>query len=66
MTTAGDNWLYTRGLESGLNLDSALARNIKKKARNAFYVDTDRVMVERIAAAPSCRLGYSTAPVPQI
>ena len=37
----GDNWLYARGLKSGLNLDSALARDIKKKARDAFYVDTD-------------------------
>jgi hypothetical protein len=37
----GDNWLYARGLKSGLSLDSALARDIKKKERDAFYVDTD-------------------------
>ena len=37
----GDNWLYARGLKSGLSLDSPLARNIKKKIRDALYVDTD-------------------------
>ena len=37
----GDNWLYARGLKSGLGMDSALARGIKKKARDALYVDTD-------------------------
>ena len=37
----GDNWLYARGLKSGLSLDSALARDIKKKTRDALYVDTD-------------------------
>ena len=37
----GDNWLYARGLKSGLSMDSALARGIKKKARDALYVDTD-------------------------
>jgi hypothetical protein len=37
----GDNWLYARGLKSGLSMDSAVARNIKAKVRNALYVDTD-------------------------
>jgi hypothetical protein len=37
----GDNWLYARGLKSGLSMDSALARDIKKKVRDALYVDTD-------------------------
>ena len=37
----GDNWLYARGLESGLGMASALARDIKKKVRDALYVDTD-------------------------
>jgi hypothetical protein len=37
----GDNWLYSRGLKSGLSLDSALARGIKKKVGDALYVDTD-------------------------
>ena len=37
----GDNWLSARGLTSGLSMDSALARDIKKKVRDALYVDTD-------------------------
>jgi len=37
----GDNWLYARGLKSGLSLDSAVARDIKQKIRDALYVDTD-------------------------
>jgi hypothetical protein len=37
----GDNWLYDRGLKSGLSMDSVLARDIKKKVRDALYVDTD-------------------------
>ncbi len=37
----GDNWLYARGLKLGLSSDSALARDIKKKVRDALYVDTD-------------------------
>jgi hypothetical protein len=37
----GDNWLYARGLPSGLGLDSALARAIKNNMRDALYVDTD-------------------------
>ncbi|MGO9398508.1 MAG: M14 family metallopeptidase [Xanthobacteraceae bacterium] len=37
----GDNWLYARGLKSGLSMDSALARDIKTKVRDALYVDTD-------------------------
>ncbi len=37
----GDNWLYARGITSGLSLDSALARDIKAKVRDALYVDTD-------------------------
>ena len=37
----GDNWLYARGIKSGLRLDSALARGIKAKVRDALYVDTD-------------------------
>ncbi len=37
----GDNWLYARGLKSGLSVNSAVARAIKKKARDALYVDTD-------------------------
>jgi hypothetical protein len=37
----GDNWLHARGLKSGLNMASALARDIKKKIRDALYVDTD-------------------------
>ena len=37
----GDNWLYARGLKSGLSMDFALARGIKQKARDALYVDTD-------------------------
>jgi hypothetical protein len=37
----GDNWLYARGLKSGLSLDSALARDIKKKMRDALTIDTD-------------------------
>jgi Protein of unknown function (DUF2817) len=37
----GDNWLYARGLKSELSMDSALARDIKKKVRDALYVDTD-------------------------
>jgi Protein of unknown function (DUF2817) len=36
-----DNWLYARGLKLGLSLDSALAREIKKKMRDALYIDTD-------------------------
>jgi hypothetical protein len=37
----GDNWLYARGLKSGLSLDSALARDIKTKMRDALTIDTD-------------------------
>jgi len=37
----GDNWLYARGLGSGLGMDSGLARAIKAKMRDALYVDTD-------------------------
>ena len=37
----GDNWLYARGVKLGLCMDSALARAIKKKIHDAFYVDTD-------------------------
>jgi hypothetical protein len=37
----GDNWLYARGLPSGLTLASPLAKEIKKNIRNALYVDTD-------------------------
>ncbi len=37
----GDNWLYARGLKSGLGMDSGLARAIKKKISDALYVDTD-------------------------
>lgn len=37
----GDNWLYVRGLKLGVSMDSALTRNIKKKIRDALYVDTD-------------------------
>ena len=37
----GDNWLYARGLPSGLAMDSRLARDIKTKIRDALTVDTD-------------------------
>ncbi len=37
----GDNWLYARGLPSGLSLQSALARDIKAKIRDALTVDAD-------------------------
>jgi Protein of unknown function (DUF2817) len=37
----GDNWLYARGLKSGLSIDSALARDIKAKVRDALTIDTD-------------------------
>jgi Protein of unknown function (DUF2817) len=37
----GDNWLYARDLNSGVNMDSPFAREIKKKVRDALYVDTD-------------------------
>jgi len=37
----GDNWLYARGLKSGLSMDSPLARDIKAKVREALTVDTD-------------------------
>ena len=37
----GDNWLYARGLQSGLGPVLALARAIKKNMRDALYVDTD-------------------------
>jgi hypothetical protein len=37
----GGNWLYARGLRSGLSMDSALARDIKAKLRDALTTDTD-------------------------
>ncbi|HKN29625.1 MAG TPA: M14 family metallopeptidase [Roseiarcus sp.] len=37
----GDNWLYARGLKAGLAIDSALARDIKTKIRDALFVDAD-------------------------
>jgi Protein of unknown function (DUF2817) len=37
----GDNWLYARGLKSGLAKDSTLARDIKRKIRDALFVDAD-------------------------
>ena len=37
----GDNWLYARGLPSGLSMGSSLARDIKTKIRDALTVDAD-------------------------
>ncbi len=37
----GDNWLYARGLPSGLAMDSSLARDIKAKIRDALTLDTE-------------------------
>src|SRR5271166_5133180 len=37
----GDNWLYARGLKAGVAMDSALARDIKTKIRDALFVDAD-------------------------
>ncbi len=37
----GDNWLYARGLAAGVAMDSALARDIKAKVRDALFVDAD-------------------------
>jgi hypothetical protein len=37
----GDNWLYARGLKSGLAKDSSLARDIKTKIRDALFIDAD-------------------------
>jgi Protein of unknown function (DUF2817) len=37
----GDNWLYARGLKSGLAKDSNLARDIKTKIRDALFIDAD-------------------------
>jgi len=37
----GDNWLYARGLGSGLSMESRLARDIKARVRDALAVDAD-------------------------
>ncbi len=37
----GDNWLYARGLASGLRIDDPLARAIKTRVRDALTVDAD-------------------------
>jgi hypothetical protein len=37
----GDNWLYARGLASGLSLEHPLARDIKARVRAALTVDAD-------------------------
>ena len=37
----GDNWLYARGLPSGLRMDDPLARTIKARVRDALTVDAD-------------------------
>jgi hypothetical protein len=50
----GDNWLYARGLKSGLSPDSALARGIKKKMRDALYVDTDDWKEKVFARCADC------------
>jgi hypothetical protein len=37
----GDNWLYARGLKSGLSMASTLARDIKTRIGDALTLDTD-------------------------
>jgi hypothetical protein len=37
----GDNWLYARGLRSGLGMASTLARDIKARIGEALTVDAD-------------------------
>jgi Protein of unknown function (DUF2817) len=37
----GDNWLYARGLRSGLSMESTLARGIKTKIREALTLRSD-------------------------
>jgi hypothetical protein len=37
----GDNWLYARGVKSGVGMDSKLARDIKAKIRDALTLDAD-------------------------
>ena len=37
----GDNWLYARGIPSGLGMDDPLARAIKARVRSALMVDAD-------------------------
>ena len=37
----GDNWLYARGLASGLSMQSPLPRAIKARVRAALTVDVD-------------------------
>jgi hypothetical protein len=56
----GDNWLYARGLNSGLSMESPLARDIKTKIRDALTLHADdwkEKVYARIAdfAAKACR-----------
>ena len=37
----GDNWLYARGLKSGLSMASPLARDIKTRIGDALTLDAD-------------------------
>lgn len=45
----GDNWLYARGLSSGLSMESQLARDIKRKICDALTLHSDDWM-ERVYA----------------
>jgi hypothetical protein len=47
----GDNWLYARGLRSGLSMESQLARDIKTKIRDALTLHSDGWMEKVYARA---------------
>ena len=52
----GDNWLYARGLRSGLRMESPLAREIKTKIRDALTLHSDDWMEKVYARAADLAL----------
>jgi hypothetical protein len=63
----GDNWLYARGLKSGLSIASTLARDIKTRIGEALTLDADewkeRVYARSADFALKAYRGLTSAPI---